>query len=233
MARVSADDLKAAIVALDMSIRELLKDPVLTRRRIIDAGQPSNARENLETVMGRSVIVQKAAEILAVNSGKDVTKETRRIKSRLIPSTSIQLSLECSAWSMSDLLKRPSQIKSHGSVYIGAKVKTNRHRLDEKLLLPIDDCVDSETYEKAITDKAQYVAIVTDFTSYEVKGRVFAYRVTYEIGFTRNARVAIRFPDLITFYYVDDAGDGSFELLQGPVSSGLLPDWAAELARKH
>ena len=65
------------------------------------------------------------------------------------------------------------------------------------------------------------------------RGRVFAYRVTYEIGFTRNARVAQRFNQPVSSYYVDEAGDGSFELLKGPVGLGLLPDWARELGRKH
>jgi hypothetical protein len=228
----SADELKAAVLALDTTIQEFLRDPVLTHSRTVDAGELGNAGANLETVMSRSAIVQKEAEMLATNSGKAV-KATRRIKSRLAPSTSIQLTLECSAWSMSDLLKRPSQIKGHDSVKIGANVKTRRHKLDEQLLLPIDDCVDGETYEKAVTDKVQYVAIVTDFTSYEVKGRVFGYRVSYEIGFTRSAQIAKRFRQPVSFYYVDEAGDGSFELLKGPLSFGLLPDWAAELARKH
>lgn len=230
---VSADELKASIIALDATIQEFLKDPVLTQPHTVDAEQLNSAAANLETVMNRSAMVEKEAEMLATNSGKAVTKATRRIKSRLATSTSIQLTLECSAWSMSELLKHPSQIKSHGSVNIGANVKTNRHKLGEQLLLPIDDCVDGEAYEKAITDRVQYVAIVTDFTSYEVKGRVFAYLVTYEIGFARSARVAKRFPQALSFYYVDEAGDGSFELLKGPLSFGLLPDWAAELARKH
>lgn len=230
---VSADELKASIIALDATIQEFLKDPVLTQPHTVDAEQLNSAAANLETVMSRSAMVQKEAEMLATNSGKTVTKATRRIKSRLATSTSIQLTLECSAWSMSELLKHPSQIKSHGSVNIGANVKTSRHKLSEQLLLPIDDCVDGEAYEKTITDRVQYVAIVTDFTSYEVKGRVFAYRVTYEIGFTRSAQVAKRFPQALSFYYVDEAGDGSFELLKGSLSFGLLPDWAAELARKH
>ena len=230
---VSAEKLKAAIVNLDLTIREFSRDPVLTHPRTVDARELGTAGANLEAVMSRSAIVQKEAEMLATNSGKAGTKAPRHIKSRLAPSTSIQLTLECNAWSMSDLLKRPSQIKGHDSVNIGTKVETRRHKLGEQLLLPIDDCVDGETYEKAITDKVQYVAIVTDFTSYEVKERVFAYSVSYEIGFARNGQVAKRFRQPVSFYYVDEAGDGSFELLKGPLSFGLLPDWAAELARKH
>lgn len=229
---VSSEKLKAAIVALDITVQEFLKDPVLTHPRTVDAGELSTAGPNLETVMSRSGIVQREAEMLAINSGKAETKAPR-IKSRLASSTSIQLTLECGAWSMSDLLKRPSQIKGHDSVDIGTHVETRRHKLVEQLLLPIDDCVDGESYERAITDKVQYVAIVTDFTSYEVKERVFAYRVTYEIGFTRNGQVAKRYRQPVSFYYVDEAGDGSFDLLKGPLSFGLLPDWAAELARKH
>jgi len=228
---ISSEKLKAAIVALDAPIQEFLKDPVLTHPRTVDAGELSTAGASLETVVRQSAIIQKEAEMLATNSAKAGTHA--RIKSRLAPSTSIQLNLECGAWSMSDLLKRPAQIKGPDSVDIGTKVKTRRHKLSEQLLLPIDDCVDGETYERGITDNVQYVAIVTDFTSYEVKERVFAYRVTYEIGFTRNAQLAKRYRGPVSFYFVDEGGDGDFELLKGPLSFGLLPDWAAELARKH
>jgi hypothetical protein len=226
---VSADGLKTAIVALHMTIQEFLTDPVLTHPRTVDAGELSGASVNLETIMSRSAIIQRDAEMLAANSGKAATQ---RIRSRVAPSTTVQLNLECNAWSMTDLLKRPSQIKGHDSVNIGVNVKTRRHKLAEQLLVSIDDCVDGEAYERAITEKMEYVAIVTDFISYEVKEKVFAYRVIYETGFARNGQVMKRFKPLVSFYYVDAAGDGIFELFKGPTSR-LLPDWAADLARKH
>ena len=99
--------------------------------------------------------------------------------------------------------------------------------------MSIDDCVDGATYEKGIADKVQYVAIVKDFVSYEVKGKVFAYRVSYQIGFTRNGQLAKRYDQTVSFFYVDEAGDGGFELLTGPLAYGLVPDWAKELAQKH
>src|SRR5882672_7463875 len=61
--------LKIAIADLDLTIQQLLKDPVLTHPRTVDAGELSNAGANLETIMSRSGIVRREAELLASNSG--------------------------------------------------------------------------------------------------------------------------------------------------------------------
>jgi len=225
----SADHLKAATIALDANVRMFLDDPVVTKPGTVDAGKLSNVGANLELLANRSDDVRKEAEDLSSKAGKT----TMRIKSRLRPSSSMQLTLECTAWSISDLLNRPAETKGQGSVDIGVRVQIRRHQLSGEVIVSIDDCVDGASYEKAVTDNVQYVAIIKDFVSYEVTGKVFAYRVNYEIGFTRNGQIAKRYSKPVSFYYVDEAGDGGFELLKGPVEFGLLPDWAKERAQKH
>jgi hypothetical protein len=230
---VSAEELKAAIAALDSTVQTFLNDSVVTQPRTVAAGQLSNMGANLETMARLSALVRKEAEDLATIAGKTI-RSGKHTKSRLRPATTIQLTLECGPpWSIGDLLKRSSQAKGPESVNVGVEVQTRRHQLDERGILSIDDCVDGATYEKGIADKVQYVAIVTDFISFEVKGRVFAYRVPYKVGFTRNGKVAKRFNQTVSFYYVDEAGDGGFELLKGSVALALVPDWAKELAQKH
>lgn len=230
----SAGELKTSIIALDTTIQTFLNDPVLTQPGTVDVRQLSNVGASLETLATRSAEVRKEADDLAAMASKaNGGRPTKRIKSRLGPGTSIQVAVECGAWSMNDLLKRPSRVKGHDSADLGMKVQTTRHQLNEQALLPIDDCLDGETYEKAVTDKLQYLAIVTDFTSFEVKDRVFAYAVRYEIGYARNGQVAKRFNQPVVFYYVDEAGDGDFEVLKESVTRSLVPDWAKELARKH
>ena len=228
----SVEELKASISALDSTVQTLLNDSVPVEPRTVDAGQLNKAGANLETMVRLSAVVGKEAEDLATVGGKSA-KSSAHPKTRLKPSTTIQLTTECNAWSMADLLKRATQTKGHESVNVGVEAQSRRHQLDETARLSIDDCVDGATYEKGIADNVQYVAIVTDFTSYEVKGRVFAYRVPYKIGFSKNGKVEKRFNQIVSFYYVDEAGDGAFELLTGPVAFGLVPDWVKDLAEKH
>ena len=228
----SAEELKASITALDGTVQTLLNDSAPVEPRTVDAGQLNKAGANLEAMVRLSAVVRKEAEDLASVSGKS-GKSSAHAKTRLQPSTTIQLSIECNAWAMADLLKRSAQTKGRESVNVGVEAQSRRHQLDETAILAIDDCVDGATYEKGLADKVKYVAIVTEFTSYEVKGRVFAYRVPYKIGFSKNGKVEKRFDQIVSFYYVDEAGDGGFEILTGALAFGLVPDWAKELAEKH
>lgn len=131
------------------------------------------------------------------------------------------------------MLAKPSEVKGHGSVDIGIAAQTKSHRLARELVLPIEDCVDGEADEEATANDLQYVAIARDFTSYEVKGKVFAFQIGYEIGLAKGGQVVkrLRFP--VWFYYVDEAGDGTFELLRSSNSTGLVPDWVRELSGKR
>jgi hypothetical protein len=156
------------------------------------------------------------------------------LKSKLKPTTTIQLTLECKAWTIDDLLGRPAEIKTRGSVKLdGIEARTQRHQLAQPVTIPIEDCVDAAADENASSDGLQYVAIVNDFTSFEVKGKVFAYQVTYQVGLTRNNRITRRFNSPVWFYYVDETSDGTFDLFKGSVTYGFMPDWARELGKKR
>jgi len=231
---VSVAELRASIAALDATVQTFLNDASLVQPGTVDAGQLGNIGANLETMARVSRIVRKEAEDLSNVAGKTKgDKSSIHTKSRLQPSKTIQLTLECGAWSIADLLKRSSETKGHESVNVGVEAQMRRHHLQEQAVLSIDDCVDGATYETGIANNLQYVAIVADFISYEVKGKVFAYRVPYTIGVTKNGQIAKRYAQTVSFYYVDEAGDGGFELLKGPVAFGLVPDWARELATKR
>jgi hypothetical protein len=234
---VSAEQLKASVNTLDSAIQSFLKSPVLTQPRTVDAKLLSDTGADLETIVDRSASVKERAARLAsigsVAKGGKAARTSASVRSRLKPKTSIQLSLECDVWSVSELLARPSEVKGHGSVNIGVEVQTRNHRLAQELVLPIEDCVDGEADEEATASNMQYVAIARDFMSYEVKGRIFAYQIGYEIGLTKAGQITKRLRLPIWFYYVDDAGDGTFELLRRSTRTGLVPDWAKELAGKH
>jgi hypothetical protein len=229
-AAASAQQLKTSINTLDSAIQSFLKSPVLTQPHTVDAKLLSDAGANLEMIVNRSAGVQEHAA--ALSKGLKASKSTSA-RSRLRAKTSIQLTLECDAWSIDELLARPSEVKGHGSVNVGFDVQTKNHRLAQQLVLPIEDCVDGEADEEATANNMQYVAIARDFTSYEMKGRVFAYQVGYEIGLTKNQEITKRLRLPVWFYYVDEVGDGTFELLRSSTRTGLVPDWVKDLARKR
>lgn len=203
----------------------------------MDARLLSDAGADLEKIVSRSADLEELAARMATSGGGPKggkpARASRTVRSRLEPKTSIQLTLECDAWSVSELLDKPSEVKEHGTVNLDVKVQKKDHRLAEELISPIEDCVDGEADEEATANNMQYVAIVKDFTSYEVKGKVFAYQVGYEIGLTKRGQVAKRISRPMWFYYVDESGDGTFELLRRPLQTGLVPDWVKELAGKR
>jgi len=231
------EKLDASITVLDEAIQIFMKNPVLKEPRTIDADLLSKVGADLEAIVSQSLKVRRQAETLASNGRSNKaqpTLATTHLKSKLKPNTLLQLSIECNAWSIEALLRESSELKGRASVTIRkVEAQMKRHKLARPLVVQIEDCVDAEADEDAIDKGLQYVAIVKDFTSFEVRGRVFAYQVTYQVGFTKNGQITKHFEQPVSFYYVDEAGDGGFDLLKRPVEFGLLPDWAQELARKH
>ncbi len=234
---ISAEHLDASVFALNAAIKSFLDNPVLTQPRTVDAKLLSDAGADLETIVDRSASVQKRAEVLVAFADKGKGKSSRAsalVRSRLKPRNSIQLTLECDAWSsISELLARPAEVKGQGSVNVGINAQAKSHRLTQQLVLPIEDCVDGDADESARASDMRYVAIVKNFTSYEVKGKIFAYQVGCEIGLTKNGQIIKRLAQPVWFYYVDEGGDGTFDLFRGAMRYGFVPDWAKELAGKR
>jgi hypothetical protein len=227
----------ASIAELDAAIKVFIDSPVLHNSGTIDPGSLSKAGADLEAIYSRSARLQQLAELLINNQrakrGKPAVSMSD-LKSKLKPKVLLQLTIDCDSWSMDALLNKPAESKSEGSIRIGKiEAKTRRHKLAQPLVVPIESCVDAEADEKATDEGLQYVAVVKEFTSYEVTKRAFAYQVNYEIALARDRIIQKHFPQPLTFYYVDETGEGGFELLKRPLPLGLVPDWAAELAGKQ
>jgi hypothetical protein len=229
---VASIELRASIAALDSTVQTFLNDSMLTQPKTVEADQLTTVAANLESMARIADLVRREAEVLSA-SQKGAKKSSSHAKSRLKPGSTIELTAECSVWTVADLLERPSQARGRESVNVGIEAHSRRHVFAEEVVLPIDDCVDGATYERGLAEKLNYVAIVRDIVSYEVKDRVFAYRVPYTIGFSKNGKIVHRLAQLVYFIYVDEAGDGTFELLKGPAAFGLVPDWAKDLAQKR
>lgn len=234
----SIHQLNASITSLDQAIQAFCNNSALKQPRTIEAELLARAGSDLETIVARSVSVQAQAEKLAATDGRPKDGKPvitmAHLKSRLKPTTSIQLTLECSAWSIDDLLAKPSQIKDRESINIsGVQASSQRHKLVQQLVVAVEDCVDAEADENARSSGQEYVAIIKDFTSYDVKGKIFAYQVTYELALTRQNQITKRFDQPLWFYYVDAAGDGNFDLFKGSMAYYSPPEWVKELTRKH
>jgi len=192
---------------------------------------------DLEAIANQSVVVKEQAERLATASeeNRDVKPfiTAAHLRSRLKPTTSVELMAECEVWSVDDLVGQPATVKGSGSVTIGGvKAHTQQHKLAQQLVVSIEDCVDADADENATSNDVQYAAIIRDFTSFEVEKKVFAYQVSYGIGWIRNGQIIKRFSQPVVFYYVDQTGDGTFELFKGSMAFDFFPDWAKGLARK-
>jgi hypothetical protein len=238
IAAASQDQLKTSIAALDRAIDVFISSPFVRQPRTVDAQLLTEASANLETIVERSLSLQQQAENLAIASGRSNNAKgfttLTHLKSKLKPTTRLQLTLECKAWTIDDLLGRPAEIKTRGSVKLdGIEARTQRHKLAQQLVVPIEDCVDAAADENASSDGLQYVVVVNDFTSFAVKGKIFAYQVTYHVGLTRDNQITKRFYQPVWFYYVDETSDGNFDLFKGSLAYGFMPDWARELGKKH
>lgn len=230
----SRERLNESVGALDVAIKALLSNPVLNEDRTIDAGGLDAVGSDLETVISSSLIVRRCAEKLGASAVGKASSGSKPVRSRLKPRFVVLLNLECSAWSINDLVNKPAEVTGHGSIDIlKVKAQTRRHKLAQQLVVPIDDCVDSPADEATTTGEVQYAAIIKDFISYEVKGKVFAYQVTYQVWLMKNGQITTRLPQPIWFYYVDEDGSGVFDLFRGTMPLGFVPDWAKDLARER
>lgn len=110
----------------------------------------------------------------------------------------------------------------------GITVQTKLHELKLERLDMVESCeIQNDSSEIAFIE---FDYEVEKFTSYEVKGRVFAYEVDYalinaEDGYDIGARIG--------GFYVDEEGDGYFKLLCEDNSElRSLPEWVKNLAAK-
>lgn len=111
----------------------------------------------------------------------------------------------------------------------GIKIQTKIHELKVERLDLIESCDIHHDNLEVIHNDRDYE--VEKFTSYQVKGKVFAYEVHYEFIEAENdyyiGAGTIEF-------YVDEEGNGKFKLLCNDSGTELksLPEWVKTLAAK-
>ncbi len=106
----------------------------------------------------------------------------------------------------------------------GIKVQTKLHELKPERLDMVESCnVQNDELETAYNELNYDVG---KFTTYEVKGRVFAYEVDYELIEAENG---YEIGAGIGRIYVDEEGNGKFKLRCDKNELESLPKWVKKL----
>jgi hypothetical protein len=110
----------------------------------------------------------------------------------------------------------------------GVKVQVKRHLLSKlERLDEVETCeIQNDELEKAY-DKTDFD--VEEFTTYEIKGKVFAYSIHYELIEAKNQ---YKIGAGIQQIYVDEDGSGYFKVRCNEMDLKSMPQWVKTLAEK-
>lgn len=113
----------------------------------------------------------------------------------------------------------------------GVPVLTKTFAPTGEQLVHIEGCRQASG-EASWLDRKSFV--VKDFSTYEVKGKVFAYHVNYYLVSANNGAITERYLAGVAINYVDENGDGKFEIrCNGDgMTLGSLPKWVHTYKRK-
>jgi hypothetical protein len=144
----------------------------------------------------------------------------------------VQRNIERSGWTIPLFADQVSEVKDGKPEIIeGVEVQTKLHKLKDEQLVYVESC-DPKVDEKLIANGQRRDFVVRGFTTYEVKGRVFAYGVVYYIVMAENGYITERYGAAVNVHYVDEDGNGTFELRCRAMTLKSLPEWVKSLAAK-
>lgn len=225
------DDLGQLASGIGKSIKNLLTNPVFRRSNTIDAELITKAGLELRKILWFSAELRTRAETSEprVSTPKTSTAATPgKVPRKRTPS--LQLTLDCDVWTVGRFLRQMAKVKTDRPVKIeGIEIKVKLHKLLERQLMDLEDCMPCSSAEKAIAAGELYAVLLKDFRSYELKGRTFAYHVLYEIVRTKNGKITSHLVQPVSLHYVDAGGQGEFELVEEGRSLARLPDWVRDL----
>jgi hypothetical protein len=117
----------------------------------------------------------------------------------------------------------------------GVEVQLKSYKLEDEQIVFVESCDRKPNEEPTVEDAywGRYAGVVREFTSYEVQGRVFAYRFTYYVVQAKNGYITTRAGAAVDFYYLDENGNGTFEQYLGAMPLRFLPDWVIARAQEH
>jgi hypothetical protein len=136
--------------------------------------------------------------------------------------------IECRGWKTLAFAREKSETKDLEQMGIdGFEVRATSHKLKDEQIVYLESCDPPEKRKPIIEDPywGRYAGVARNFISYEVNGKVFAYRFTYYAVMTKNRQITTRAGAAGDVYYIDEDGDGTFERYLGEMPLRFLPDW--------
>lgn len=137
----------------------------------------------------------------------------------------IQWNVERSGWTFPVFANQVAEI-SDGELQTieGIEVQTKIHKLATEQLVFVESC-NAEADEKAIAKNERRNYVISNFMTYEYKNKIFAYRATFQIVDAVNGSIRERYGASVIGIYVDEDGEGKFELRCGNMNLNKLPQW--------
>ena len=147
-----------------------------------------------------------------------------------------EFNIGCRGWSTLAFAEQKSEVKDLEPLGIdGVEVRVTAHEFSDEQIVFLESCDPKSADKPKVADKryGRQASVVRGFLSYEIKGRVFAYRFTCFLVMSKNGQVTERFGAAGTVYYIDEDGDGTFERYRGAMPLRFLPDWVKASALKQ
>ena len=144
----------------------------------------------------------------------------------------IQRTVERSGWTIPVFADQVSEVKNGKPEIIeGVEVQVKVHKLKGEQLVYVESC-NPKVDKKLIANNKRRDFVVRGFKTYEIKGRVFAYDVAYYVLRAENGYIVERYGAAVSVHYVDEDGNGTFELRCRSMTLKSLPEWVKSLAAK-
>jgi len=144
-----------------------------------------------------------------------------------------QYDIGCKEWSLLPFATQESETKELESIGIdGIEVQVKSHMLSEEQILFFERC-DPQEQSKPVMEEAQMGrrgGVVREFKTYEVNGRIIAYRFTCYVVMAKDGYVTERAGAAGDIYYISEDGGGSFDRYQGAMPLRFLPVWVKAMA---
>jgi hypothetical protein len=112
------------------------------------------------------------------------------------------------------------------------EVKMKGHNLAKEQLLFAETCY-SKFDKRQSKNKNGRGFVLNSFGTYEIKGRVFGYRIPLAIVMTEKGHITERAGAMWIAHYIDEDGNGKFKLrCDKNLELKTLPEWVKSLAAK-
>jgi len=221
------DSLEVLAAALNESVQAFVNSPVARKPHTVDAQLLEEAGKDLDRIIDLSAGIGK--QVRNLDNANSTGKPTSRRIFGSAPGRApyLQLTLDCSAWTVDRFANLPKKSRSLGLMNVeGIKIQIKHHKLLNELLIFLDECETPQAKRQTNTNHERYAAVIKDFDSHELKERIFAYQANYQIVRIEKGRISAHLAQIVSLYYLDEGGGGVFDVYEG---SRFLPDWVKGL----